>query len=170
MDTHDSSPATPPDGVPDEIARIEAALTTLVRRTKLPSAHARMTQAAGVDVDRAGYVVLNRIGEWEPLRMSELAERLDVDLSTVSRHVTRLQGDGYVDRTTDPSDRRASLLRLSQAGRDAMCRIRDARRAYVASLIHGWSDDDLEQLTELLERLVDTMVAASHPEAAEVSS
>ncbi len=175
MNDHASSPNAPGasaggPAVSEEIARIEAAITTLVRRTKLPNAHARITQTAGVDVDRAGYIVLNRIGEWEPLRMSELAERLNVDLSTVSRHVTRLQRDGYVDRTTDPSDRRASLLRLSDTGRDAVCRVRDARRAHVAALLEEWPASDRTTLAALLDRLVDTiMAAADRAHEAEVS-
>lgn len=140
-----------------EVAAVEAALTTLVRRAKLPDAHTAVAAAAGIRLDRAAYVILNRIGEWGPLRLSALAERLAVDLSTASRHVHRLETEGYVDRDDDPSDRRASLLSLTPAGLDAVARIRTARQEAVARLLEDWPAEDRRDLARLLGRLVESL-------------
>lgn len=142
---------------PREIAAVEAALTTLVRRAKLPDAHVAVAQSAGIALDRAAYVVLARIGEWGPLRLSELAERLGADVSTASRHVHQLELDGYVDRAEDPSDRRAWLLSLTPSGADAVARVRSARQAAVARLLEDWPAEDRRELARLLGRLVESL-------------
>jgi DNA-binding MarR family transcriptional regulator len=134
------------------VARLEAALTTLVRRVKFPATHARIAAAARVPLDRAAYIVLLRIDEWGPLRLSDLAERLDIDTSTASRHVKRLEDDGYVVRTADPDDRRAAQLTLSRAGRDAVRRIIRARRESLTEVLGDWPESDRAQLAALLER------------------
>src|SRR3546814_5284212 len=53
-----------------------------------------------------------------PIRLSELAERENVTVPTMSRIVTALERDGLVTRTADPADGRASLLALSDAGNE----------------------------------------------------
>lgn len=140
-----------------EVAAVEAALTTLVRHAKLPDVHAAVAQAARVALDRVAYVVLTRIGERGPLRLSQLAERLDADASTASRHVHQLELDGYVDRAQDPSDRRAWLLSLTPSGADAVARVRSARQAAVARLLKDWPADDRRELARLLGRLVESL-------------
>lgn len=140
-----------------EVAAVEAALTTLVRRAKLPEAHAAVAQTAGVALDRVAYVVLTRISEWEPLRLSQLAQRLGADVSTASRHVHQLELDGYVERIQDPSDRRAWLLSLTPTGADAVARVRSARQTAVARLLEDWPADDRRELARLLGRLVEAL-------------
>jgi DNA-binding MarR family transcriptional regulator len=149
---------TSPSAGGREAAAVEAALTTLVRRAKLPDAHAAVAQTAGIALDRAAYVVLTRIDEWGPLRLSQLAERLGADVSTASRHVHHLELDGHVDRAEDPSDRRAWLLSLTPSGVDAVARVRSARQAAVARLLEDWPAEDRRELARLLGRLVESLI------------
>jgi len=51
-------------------------------------------------------------------RMSELADYLGLDRSTVSGLVDRAVARGLVRRTVDDADRRSSRLELTAAGRD----------------------------------------------------
>lgn len=148
---------------PSDIAAIEAALTVLVRRARLPDAHAAAAAAAGVRLDRASYVVLSRIGEWGPIRLSELAGRLGVDVSTASRHVHRLVTDGYITRADDPTDRRAALLSLTEPGTEAVDRIRAARRDALGRLLDDWPADDRAALARLLSRLAESLTAGETP-------
>lgn len=138
--------------------RIADALTTIVRRARLPDVHERVARAAGIDLDRAGYVVLSHVREWQPLRISDLAARLDVTLPTVSRHVSRLETAGYVIRTTDPEDARACQVTLSDAGEEAVAHIGAARRDAVADLLARWPERDRRRLADLLDRLVATLL------------
>jgi DNA-binding MarR family transcriptional regulator len=51
-----------------------------------------------------------------PCGMSEISERFDVTAAAASQLVDKLVQAGYIERTEDPSDRRAKLLKLSVKG------------------------------------------------------
>lgn len=145
---------------PDAIARIEAALVTLVRRATDPRGNREINRSAGVDIERAGAVMLARIEELEPARLSDLAEAAGVDTSTASRQVARLVDEGYVDRGADPDDRRASAHRLTPAGRKVRQRLKAARREWFEDVLEDFDPGEREQLATLLERFVDHMQPA----------
>src|SRR6188474_2667634 len=48
--------------------------------------------------------------------MSAISERFDVTAAAASQLVDKLVQAGYIERTEDPSDRRAKLLKLSTKG------------------------------------------------------
>ena len=51
-----------------------------------------------------------------PCGMSQISERFDVTAAAASQLVDKLVQAGYIERTEDPSDRRAKLLKLSTNG------------------------------------------------------
>jgi DNA-binding MarR family transcriptional regulator len=58
----------------------------------------------------------------EPLTLSQLAERHCCGRSNVTSLIDRLEADGLVERTLDPSDRRSVRAALTPAGRAAYAR------------------------------------------------
>lgn len=58
-----------------------------------------------------------------PLSQRELADRLALEKSTVSRMVAELERHGLVERERDPGNRRTNRLRLTDAGRALHARI-----------------------------------------------
>lgn len=54
-----------------------------------------------------------------PARMTALAERLHTSKQALTFVVDRLQRDGYLTRSPDPTDRRAKVLTLTPSGRHA---------------------------------------------------
>ncbi len=141
----------------DQIARIEAALVLLVRRANDPRGNKSINRAAGIDIERAGAVMLARVEELEPARLSDLADAAGVDISTASRQVARLVDDGYVERSADPDDRRASAHRLTPKGRDVRERLKTARRGWFEDVLADFDTDERRLLATLLERLVEHM-------------
>jgi len=87
------------------------------------------------------------------LPLGQLAERLACVRSNVTQLVDRLEADGLVSRTSDPSDRRACLAAVTDAGRRAyeegMRLQRDAEEDLFGVLTAGES----EQLSQLLDKL-----------------
>jgi DNA-binding MarR family transcriptional regulator len=63
------------------------------------------------------------IGAAGGLKLKDLASRLGLDNSTLSRTVESLVRDGLVERTPNEKDRRASVIRLNEKGRTARDRI-----------------------------------------------
>lgn len=52
-----------------------------------------------------------------PTRMGDLAHQQTCDPSSVTAMVRRLERDGFVERTVDPTDARARIVRLTAKGR-----------------------------------------------------
>ncbi|MET8824612.1 MarR family transcriptional regulator [Streptomyces sp. NPDC004610] len=63
---------------------------------------------------------LSVIDEVSPVRIGELAARMGITVSTASRMVELLVAAGWVGRSPDPKDQRASLLSLSDEGRSVL--------------------------------------------------
>lgn len=135
-------------------ADLERALTRLIRRAFLPTAGEATRREAGVTLERAAYATLVRIAELEAGRLSDLAEVLGLDASTTSRHVKGLVDVGYVEVTPDPDDARARRYSPTAAGRDALARVRDLRRAHLARVLHDWEPDEVTTLADGLDRIV----------------
>ena len=93
------------------------------------------------------------------MRPGELATRLGVEASHVTRQVQRLQQAGYADGVPDPSDRRAQLIQLTPAGRAAVGRIREAGETGMQAALAHWPPQELHQLSTLLHRMVDDFLA-----------
>ena len=134
---------------------IERALTRVVRTLHLPRVHERLSEAAGVSLERTGYGVLGRIAEAGTIRPSELAAVLGLDISTVSRQVQDLESKGLVERRPDPADGRASVLNLTPRGDDAFAKLRAARRSLLEAIVHDWPARDRDELARLLAKFGD---------------
>lgn len=140
-----------------EVARdLQQALFRLGRRMNA----LRVGREAGLD--KAGYVTLARLVEVGDLRISELAGLVGLDLSTVSRQVSALEGSGHLRRTPDPDDRRACRIGITAAGVAAVERVQQEVRERLGEALAHWSPADLAAATALLGRLA----ADLHPDAA----
>ncbi|MFF2552405.1 MarR family winged helix-turn-helix transcriptional regulator [Nocardia sp. NPDC058058] len=138
------------------LARV-AYLLTRVRR------HDYAMVKCGVTMDRASVPLLRVLADAdEPMRLGELATRLDVEAPHVSRQIQRLEKAGYVERTPDPADGRAQRVRPTPEGRRAVDAVRDVLRNWMAEALADWSTEDLKALAVLNHRMVDGFL--SHAE------
>lgn len=151
-----------------EVVEIERALTRITYLSTRARQHERLMALAGVPLDRAAVALLRQVADSEPLRPGELAQRLGVEASHVTRTVQQLQRSGYVTRVPDPDDRRAQRIELTDAGRAAVDRVRDAGARGMQLALNGWEPDELRQLTVLFHRMVDDFLSyAADDEAVE---
>ncbi|MGV9713008.1 MarR family winged helix-turn-helix transcriptional regulator [Gordonia sp. NPDC003424] len=104
--------------------------------------------------------------ERQPMRSRELAESLNADPSTVSRHVSQLVDLGLVRREADPDDGRATLLVVTDVGRAKVEAMRTARRTAMGTAMADWTDDELHTLVRLLGRFVDAAETVMAPHCA----
>lgn len=124
---------------------------------RLLSGHVQvlLTNADSAGVSQIDLAILRLLAERGDARASFLAEEFAVTRTSVSRHIALLTEAGMISQLADPADGRASLLRLTAAGRRALA-ADDARRgALVAELTADWSEDERAVLTQLLGRLND---------------
>lgn len=103
--------------------------------------------------------VLQTLREAGSLRLGELAARLNLAQSTISALVAALSDEGLVARQTDSQDRRASVVRLTAAGRRHLSGWDAAHRRRLGRALRTLSPDDRAQLAAALPAL-DHLVAA----------
>jgi DNA-binding MarR family transcriptional regulator len=112
---------------------------------------------ADVDMPLGWYDVLLQLAEapGRRLRMAELADRVLLSRSGLTRLVDRLENDGLVCRERSPDDHRGTFTVLTVAGVD---RLRQAVPAHLAAVqrrfLDHYSDDDLRQLAQLLDHVL----------------
>jgi DNA-binding MarR family transcriptional regulator len=70
-----------------------------------------------------------------PLRSGVLSERLRIHQSTLTRLADRLVAQGWVRREPNAESRREVLVDLTDAGRDLVTKVLDARRADLAAIL-----------------------------------
>ncbi len=110
-------------------------------------------------LDRSAYVILRHLQAAGPLNVSALADRLNLDGSTVTRQVTALEKDGLVRRAPDPRDGRGTVIAPTDKGLAQVDAVRKARREVYDVVLGDWSDSDRAQLAVTLERLTQTLDA-----------
>ncbi len=153
------TPQPPSDSASPEVIDIERALNRITYLSTRARQHDRRMALAGVPLDRAAVALLRQIADSEPLRPGELANRLGVEASHVTRQVQQLQKAGYVARVPDPDDRRAQRIELTAQGQEAIDRIRAAGALGMQAALAAWSPEDLRQLATLFHRMVDDFLA-----------
>ncbi len=106
------------------------------------------------------FVILWRLGEGGPQRVSALADALYVDISTVSRQLTALEEVGWVARRRDPADARAYLVELTSDGGRVLDRNRERRLTRLRRVLADWSAEDRQRLARDLARFNQALEAA----------
>ncbi len=119
---------------------------------------AELQAAHGISL--ADYEVLVLLSEAPDsgLRMAELADRLTVSPSGLTRRLDGLVRDGMVVRRPCPSDRRGTLAVISPAGRS---RLEDAAPTHVAGVRRYLTDrldrPDLRALARVLDLIAEAL-------------
>ncbi|MEU3187796.1 MarR family transcriptional regulator [Streptomyces sp. NPDC006923] len=136
------SPSEPGAAAPADLAdRLRTAIQHLVPVLREQSVQRDLTPSR-----RAAMAMLAAHG---PLRVSDLAARMGITVSTASRMVDLLDGSGWIARGPDPLDQRASLITLNETGRGLL----DSMRREATRLLAG----RIDRLTEAQRR---SLVAA----------
>jgi DNA-binding MarR family transcriptional regulator len=128
--------------------------------------HAAAVRAVERDLARAGHIPLTwydvllelNAAPGRRLRMQELADRVVLSRSRVSRVVAELERAGLVERHHDPADARAVLASLTAEGRG---RLRAAAPAYRAAVEKRFSAHLDERERRTLARLLDKVRSAT---------
>ncbi len=90
------------------------------------------------------------------VRVSHLAVHLGIAPRSATEVADALEAAGLLTRSPDPTDRRAVLLALTEAGRHTVAQVRDRRRAAADAAVATLSATDRAELRRLLEALLAT--------------
>ena len=141
----------------DDVAAVDRALTRIGRVANSRRAARHRSRISGVDLLPTAVATLAAVYRLGPVRLTDVATEMDLEPSRVSKEVNRLVDAELVEQAPDPSDRRASLLTITDAGADAWKRYRSAVDEQLTKLLADWNDRDLHKLATMLDRLATTV-------------
>lgn len=87
-------------------------------------------------------------------RPIDVAQLLGMYPSSVTRHVRALAEDGLLRTVDDPGDQRSRRLEVTSAGREHLRRHAELGADVFAGVIADWSEEEIVELAESLERLL----------------
>lgn len=130
-----------------------AAVTSVMRVQQiLLSSVDALLRPHGLTFARYEALVLLTFSRTGRLPMRVMGERLQLHPTSVTNIVDRLQADGLVRRTPHPTDRRATLVEITDEGSALMERATAAVTAVDFGLT-GLDPDEQTRLTELLGKV-----------------
>jgi DNA-binding MarR family transcriptional regulator len=127
------------------VARMQNAATRLMRQARLLDEGSSLTSAQ--------YSALSTLYNHPDLPLMELARLEYVSHPTMSRLVTGLLKHGFVERTSDLTDRRSTRLNLTQAGRETYRRVYDRRLKLIAMMTAQLKPETIADLLKVMENV-----------------
>lgn len=103
--------------------------------------------------------VLAALRERNGQRLTELACRTSIEISTLSRLVGGLEANGLVVRDRDSEDARAIAIRLSAAGETLTAKLTPAAEMLERTALTGLNEADIRQIKDVLHRVYDNLEA-----------
>lgn len=98
-------------------------------------------------------MLLISIGPGTDKTMNELSNMMCCDASNTTGLIDRLEAGGYIERTSDKSDRRVKKIRLSKSGVACCEVILESLHKSEALGLAGLSEDDIKSLNTITGKL-----------------
>ena len=138
-----------------------ANLSALILLWESPALQGQILAKTGESLDQPSHQTLRHLLAWGSMRPTALAEALNTGASHVSKILRRLEHDGLVQRTVDPTDRRATLVSLTAPGESAARGVYALGDRMISEVLEGWSAADVRKYTALTQRFVGDALAAA---------
>ncbi len=131
--------------------------TDMLRDFYLRSHRAIDRIMAGEGASYARARLLMHVAREGPLRSVEIASSFGQAPRTVTEAIDGLERDGLVRRTADPSDRRAKLISITDAGRAAIEGAEASKQAYIDTVFGALSPEECGEIVRLIGKLNDRL-------------
>ena len=127
------------------------------------------SQLSRLNLHSGQETLLKALADSDGMSMSDLAATLGVQPPTVTKMISRLAAQGYVERRAAPGDARQAQVFLTEQGRDAIAAIDKLWKRIEKTALADIDDKDRKRLRKLL-RQVERNLGASrieHPAEAD---
>jgi DNA-binding MarR family transcriptional regulator len=106
-----------------------------------------------IDLTQKQVSVLWLVDDHPGIAQTDLAQRMRMDRATTMAIVNRLQDRGYLVRGASQTDRRKQTLNLTDRGREALVKAKEAICEHERWLKSRFTDKEVETLIEMLTRI-----------------
>ncbi len=130
-----------------QLANLARTLEAINRKRKYP-------------LERAHYLLLLHLNESEkPQCIGDLANKLTLDNSTVTRQINAMVKKGLIEKQVNPADGRSSLISPTRLGKELAELMHELRLKRIGNALTGWSQHDIDTMEELTKRLIQDLSA-----------
>jgi DNA-binding MarR family transcriptional regulator len=148
-----------------DLDQLEQAMRLLFQTIKRPQQWAKITDIAGISIDRPSASILHILMVPRPQgwRIHDIAVQLGIEAPSITRKSQELESAGLVRRVPNPLDRRAIGLQLTAAGKTINNKLKRAQRVTMSEALLSWTDSDRRLFIELFSRFAHDLSARPTP-------
>jgi DNA-binding MarR family transcriptional regulator len=106
-------------------------------------------------ITRVQWIALYYIGKHESLNQNELAEKMNIQNSSVARLLDRLERDGYIKRVKDAADRRITNVLLTEDGKKLREKLLPEGEKMSQVFSKGISNEEIKIFLEVFKKMVE---------------
>lgn len=114
-------------------------------------------QVSQLGLDNNLFVYLMRIVENEGLSQVELVTMARVDKTTLSRALNKLIAEGYIDKVTDPQNKKFKNLYPTKKGKEVYNQLYRIEQAYIQNALKDVSPSEQLTLGKTLEKIYNAL-------------
>ena len=107
---------------------------------------------AGVDLTPVQFAALSALEAHPDIDQATLAGLIAYDRVTIGGVIDRLESKGLISRKVSPLDRRARIVRLSDAGQKALAEVRPVVRRLQKDILGGLTEAETARFMDLLRK------------------
>jgi DNA-binding MarR family transcriptional regulator len=123
-----------------DVARIQLAVSVIVRNIRSETVERYVANRAGVPFEDFHDGILPFIYRSQPVRISDLAQMMQLETTTVSRRLAGLDRQGIIRRDPHPIDGRSTLVSLSPKGEAIFSATSQSWLATFNEVLEDWDD------------------------------
>ena len=128
------------------LSRATWAMNNAVNRLLRENGHA--------DISVAYFAVLQALWENDRMSITDLGEKAQLEKSTMTSLIDRMEGAGLVRREDHPTDRRAYQICLTARGKELEQNLDEVVSRVYKHLTRGIAEEDLQKSIKVCKRLI----------------
>ena len=128
------------------LSRATWAMNNAVNRLLRENGHA--------DISVAFFAVLQALWENDRMSITDLGEKAQLEKSTMTSLIDRMEGAGLVRREDHPTDRRAYQICLTTRGKELEQSLDEVVSRVYKHLTRGIAEEDLQRSIKVCKRLI----------------
>jgi MarR family transcriptional regulator, organic hydroperoxide resistance regulator len=128
------------------LSRATWAMNNAVNRLLRENGHA--------DISVAYFAVLHALWENDRMSITDLGEKAQLEKSTMTSLIDRMEGAGLVRREDHPTDRRAYQICLTTRGKELEQNLDEVVSRVYKHLTRGIAEEDLQKSIKVCKRLI----------------
>ena len=117
----------------------------------------RLLKAADSDLSREQEVILRQLWNHDGMSQTQLSVLVNQDSNNMSRTLGLLEARGFIQRTTNISDRRSQNVEITAKGVEAHKRAFTAIEKYWKLSFEDFTGEEIEALSTLMQRMTDNL-------------